>query len=118
MEKTQEPAVGVEPVEPDIDWVAVTQMPQFQALRRRRSGFTAVVVGGIAGLFVALMALQAYAPGVAGTPVFGSVNLGFLLSMGFMLLCWVLGMIYSIYSKRVLSPMEDHVTRLIEGAGK
>jgi len=113
--QTDPPATRTERPPIDYDWEAITRMPQFRQLRRRRTAFSVSTIAGVAGLFVGLMALQAFAPDLAATPLFGAVNLGFTLSMAFMLLCWALGMAYSAYSARVLTPLEERMTRRIEG---
>lgn len=103
-----------EPVTPEstpvqTDWSEIYHSDTFRLLLRRRHWFVGCTLVAIIGFFIILLAIQSFAPKIAAIPVFGAVNLSFVLSFAFLISAWVLGMLYSVYSTRVLEPLEESI---------
>ena len=96
------------------DFAAIRQTPEFQRLRRRLTRFVVPAAGFFLLWYFTYVLLAAYAPGLMGTEVLGTVNLGLLLGLSQFVTTVVIMLLYGRFAHRHIDP---EVAALRERAG-
>jgi uncharacterized membrane protein (DUF485 family) len=93
--------------EPNIDWAAIEQEPEFQELVRARRSF--VIPGTIFFLswYMGFVILTAVAPDFMGESVYEGLTVGYVLALTQFLMVLVLGIMYLRKSENVFDPLAE-----------
>jgi uncharacterized membrane protein (DUF485 family) len=101
--------------EPQIDWAAIEQEPEFQELVRARRSF--VIPGTIFFLswYMGFIVLTAVAPDFMGESVYEGLTVGYVLALTQFLMVLVLGIMYLRKSENEFDPLaEKAIARYVE----
>ena len=93
--------------EPQIDWSAIEQEPEFQELVRARRSF--VIPGTIFffSWYMGFIVLTALAPDFMGERVYQGLTVGYVLALTQFLMVLVLGILYLRKSENVFDPLAE-----------
>ncbi|GAA4885125.1 MULTISPECIES: DUF485 domain-containing protein [Saccharopolyspora] len=101
-----------------VDFTAIQQSAEFQALRRRVKWFVFPATAFFLIWYLSYVALAAYAPEFMATPVFGEVNAGLLLGIGQFVTTVALTSLYVAFAQRRVDPAVDEIRRNAGGADR
>jgi uncharacterized membrane protein (DUF485 family) len=110
-----EGSTAAEREEPNIDWAAIEQEPEFQELVRARRSF--VIPGTIFFLswYMGFIVLCALAPDFMGESVYEGLTVGYVLALTQFLMVLVLGLMYLRKSDNQFDPLaEKAIARYVE----
>jgi uncharacterized membrane protein (DUF485 family) len=98
-----------------IDYLAIAASDEFAELRRRRRGLAVVGCVLFTLPYMAFVLASVLVPAVMGTPVLGSITVGFLV--GFAVIAWTLVLIrwYRSRCVRDVDPLVDALRERWEG---
>ncbi|MDX2227700.1 MAG: DUF485 domain-containing protein [Verrucomicrobiae bacterium] len=88
---------GPTPLHPEpgtVDWKAVAQMPEFQALVRAKFRFIVPATLFFILYYFALPVLVGYFPELMSRPVLGPVNGAYLFALSQFFMAWILAALY------------------------
>jgi uncharacterized membrane protein (DUF485 family) len=91
--------------DPEIDWDAAAQSPEFQELVRKRRSFVVPVLAFVFFWYFGFVALAGYAPDFMGERLIDGLTVGYVLALSQFVMTWVLGWLYLRQSDRVFDPL-------------
>lgn len=106
-------APSAETTEP-VDYRAVQQSPEFQALRRTHRNFVFPVIGVCLLWYIAYVLLAGYAHDFMSTPVFGSINVAILLGLAQVVTTFTVTMWYVRFANKRLDPLAEEIRDELE----
>jgi uncharacterized membrane protein (DUF485 family) len=91
--------------EPQIDWVAAEQSPEFQELVKKRRSFVVPALAFVFFWYFGFVALAGYAPDFMGERLVGGVTVGYVLALSQFIMTWFLGWLYLRKADTVFDPL-------------
>ena len=104
--------------EPEIDWKAAAESPEFKELLRKRRSFVLPVLGFVFIWYFGFIALAGYAPEFMGESIYQGFTVGYLLALSQFVMTWFLGWLYLRQADNVFDPLAKRAAeRAVEHSG-
>jgi uncharacterized membrane protein (DUF485 family) len=110
---TATPPVDVRPGAA-VDWEAIEQSPEFEALVARRRRFVLPATLFFFAWYFGFVILAGYAEGFMGHKLYDGFTVGYALALTQFVMVWVLGWLYLRKSDREFDPLVGRVLRRAE----
>ena len=91
--------------EPEVDWDAAAESPEFQELTRRRRSFVIPVLAFVFVWYFGFIALAGYAQDFMGERLIEGFTVGYALALSQFVMTWFLGWLYLRRADRVFDPL-------------
>ncbi len=92
-----------------INWQEAYDSPEFQKIKKKRLVFIIPAVILVFFLFFILFWVQSFNPALATKAVAGDANFAFVYSMLIFPIVWISGMLYILYVRKTIYPIEDKI---------
>jgi uncharacterized membrane protein (DUF485 family) len=113
-----EPVSGGHPGEPEINWKAAAESPEFEELLKKRRSFVLPVLGFVFIWYFGFIALAGYAPEFMGESIYQGFTVGYLLALSQFVMTWFLGWLYLRQADNVFDPLARRAAeRAVESSG-
>lgn len=102
----QDPAAvpGGASADSDVDWSHAVARPSFQALLSAKARFLVPAVVFYLVCYLGMTVLAGFAPDLMARPVFGAVNVGYLLILATYSMVWILAIVYVRVANKTFDP--------------
>ena len=100
-----EPVSGPAKGEPEINWKAAAESPEFKELLKKRRSFVLPVLGFVFIWYFGFIALAGYAPEFMGESIYEGFTVGYLLALSQFVMTWFLGWLYLRQADNVFDPL-------------
>ena len=105
--------------EPDMDWDAAAESPEFQELIRRRRSFVTPVLAFVCIWYFGFIALAGYAQDFMGERLIDGLTVGYALALSQFVMTWFFGWLYLRQADRVFDPLARKAAeRAVRPAGR
>lgn len=88
-------------------WGQVAASPAFRALLRAKWRIIAPLMVVYLGIYFTLMLLAGYGRGFMAEPVYGPLNVGYVLILGLYAMCWIISVVYVRVAERIFDPAAE-----------
>jgi len=113
-----EPGSGRATSEPEINWKAAAESPEFKELLKKRRSFVLPVLGFVFIWYFGFIALAGYAPEFMGESIYQGFTVGYLLALSQFVMTWFLGWLYLRQADNVFDPLAKRAAaRAVERSG-
>lgn len=113
-----EPVSGPAKGEPEINWKAAAESPEFKELLKKRRSFVLPVLGFVFIWYFGFIALAGYAPEFMGESIYEGFTVGYLLALSQFVMTWFLGWLYLRQADNVFDPLARRAAeRAVEASG-
>ena len=104
--------------EPQHDWEAVRQTPEFRELVRRKRRFIIPATIFFLVWYLLLPLGNGLAPALMKTKIIGNINLAYLFALSEFVMVWVITYLYIRRSEKVFDGLAARVRALVAGGSK
>lgn len=113
-----EPVSGPTKGDPEINWKAAAESPEFKELLKKRRSFVLPVLGFVFLWYFGFIALAGYAPEFMGESIYEGFTVGYLLALSQFVMTWFLGWLYLRKADSVFDPLARRAAeRAVEASG-
>ncbi len=98
-----------------IEWEKAYASETFQTLKRKRFAFVIPTIVIFCVVFFTLFTIQNYYRGLANMRVFGWINVAFLYTMLLFPIIWGVGIWFTMYISKNVSPREEEIIKRYGG---
>jgi uncharacterized membrane protein (DUF485 family) len=93
--------------DPEIDWDAAADSPEFQELQRKKRSFVVPATVFFLTWYFGFIILAGYAPGFMGESIYEGFTVGYLFALSQFVMVWVLAGWYLRKADREFDPLAE-----------